>query len=92
MLFLDLNMPRKNGHECLKEIKEIDEFNSLPVIIFSTSLDTEIVDLMYQKGATYYIRKPGEFSKLKKVIGNALNIVSENKLKQPVREHFVLQP
>ena len=92
MLFLDLNMPRKNGHECLKEIKEIDAFNSLPVIIFSTSLDTEIVDLMYQKGATYYIRKPGEFSKLKKVIGNALNVVSENKLKQPVREHFVLQP
>jgi len=92
MLFLDLNMPRKNGHECLKEIKEINELNSMPVIIFSTSLDTEIVDLMYQKGATYYIRKPGEFSKLKKVIGNAVDVVSENKLKQPVREHFVLQP
>ncbi len=92
VLFLDLNMPRKNGHECLKEIKEIDDLNSLPVIIFSTSLDTEIVDLMYKKGATYYIRKPGEFSKLKKVIENAVNVVSENKLKQPVREHFVLQP
>jgi CheY-like chemotaxis protein len=91
ILFLDLNMPRKNGHECLKEIKEIDNFKTLPVIIFSTSLDTEIVDLMYAKGATYYIRKPGEFSKLKKVIGNALATV-ENNLKQPVREHFVLQP
>lgn len=92
MLFLDLNMPRKNGHECLKEIKEIEKLHSLPIIIFSTSLDIEIVDLMYKKGATYYIRKPGEFSKLKKVIGNALNVASENKLKQPVREHFVLQP
>jgi CheY-like chemotaxis protein len=92
MLFLDLNMPRKNGHECLKEIKEINGLDSMPVIIFSTSLDTEIVDLMYQKGATYYIRKPGEFSKLKKVIGVAVDVVSENKLKQPVREHFVLQP
>lgn len=92
MLFLDLNMPRKNGHECLKEIKEIEKLHTLPIIIFSTSLDIEIVDLMYKKGATYYIRKPGEFSKLKKVIGNALNVASENKLKQPVREHFVLQP
>src|SRR4051812_38109776 len=59
MLFLDLNMPRKNGHECLKEIKEIEKLHTLPVIIFSTSLDIEIVDLMYKKGATYYIRKPG---------------------------------
>jgi CheY-like chemotaxis protein len=92
MLFLDLNMPRKNGHECLKEIKEIEKLHTLPIIIFSTSLDIEVVDLMYKKGATYYIRKPGEFSKLKKVIGNALNVASENKLKQPVREHFVLQP
>ncbi|WP_029272878.1 response regulator [Flavobacterium sp. KJJ] len=91
ILFLDLNMPRKNGHECLREIKEIDDFQNLAVIIFSTSLDTEIVDLMYSKGATYYIRKPGEFSKLKKVIGNALAITKDD-LKQPVREHFVLQP
>ncbi|MEN2413654.1 response regulator [Flavobacterium mesophilum] len=92
ILFLDLNMPRKNGHECLKEIKEIPEFDTLPVIIFSTSLDIEIVDLMYQKGATHYIRKPGEFSKLKAVISNALSTTVENNLKQPAREQFVLQP
>lgn len=92
ILFLDLNMPRKNGHECLKEIKEIEAFDTLPVIIFSTSLDIEIVDLMYAKGATHYIRKPGEFSKLKTVINNALITISENNLKQPAREQFVLQP
>lgn len=92
VLFLDLNMPRKNGYECLTEIKEINELKNLPIIIFSTSLDMEIVDLMYEKGATYYIRKPGDFSKLKKVIGNALNIASENNFKQPIREQFILQP
>ncbi len=92
ILFLDLNMPRKNGHECLKEIKELNDFDTLPVIIFSTSLDVEIVDLMYQKGATHYIRKPGEFSKLKTVINNALTTTVENNLKQPAREQFVLQP
>jgi CheY-like chemotaxis protein len=92
ILFLDLNMPRKNGHECLTEIKEKKELKDLPVIIFSTSLDNEIVDLMYEKGATYYIRKPGDFSKLKKVIENALITASQNNFKQPVRAEFILQP
>lgn len=92
ILFLDLNMPRKNGFECLTEIKKIDKLQELAVIIFSTSLDMNIVDTMYEKGALYYIRKPGDFSKLKKVIGNALAITAKNNFKQPVKEHFILQP
>ena len=67
-LFLDLNMPRKSGFECLSEIKISDKLMNLPVIIYSTSLNMEVVDLLYQKGAYYYICKPGEFDKLKKVI------------------------
>jgi CheY-like chemotaxis protein len=92
LLFLDLNMPRKNGHECLAEIKKIDQLKNLPVIIFSTSLDSEIVNKMYDKGALYYIRKPGDFSKLKQVIGNALKVTAENNFKKPERENFILQP
>lgn len=92
ILFLDLNMPRKNGLECLSEIKQLKEYKNLPVIIFSTSLDRDIVDLVYGKGAVYYIQKPGEFSKLKKVIGSVLSIASENNFKQPARENFILQP
>lgn len=92
LLFLDLNMPRKNGHECLAEIKKMDQLKNLPVIIFSTSLDTEIVNKMYEKGALYFIRKPGDFSKLKQVIGNALKVTAENNFKKPERENFILQP
>lgn len=92
ILFLDLNMPRKNGHECLKEIKEIEALKDLPIIIFSTSLDIEVVDLMYEKRATYYIRKPGEFSKLKNVIEKAFVTTTKNRSKQPAREHFIIQP
>lgn len=91
ILFLDLNMPRKNGYECINEIKAIDELKDLPIIIFSTSLDMDIVDLLYEKGAIYYIRKPGDFSKLKKVIGEAITISSENNYKQPKRDHFILK-
>lgn len=39
MLFLDLNMPKKSGFECLDEIKSNETFKHLPVIIFSTSPD-----------------------------------------------------
>lgn len=92
VLFLDLNMPRKNGLECITEIKENAKLEKLPIIIFSTSLDSHIVDNLYQKGASYYIRKPGDFSKLKKVIENALTTASKNNFKQPERENFILQP
>jgi CheY-like chemotaxis protein len=92
VVFLDLNMPRKNGLECLAEIKANQKLQNLPVIIFSTSLDSEIVDNLYKKGASYYIRKPGDFSKLKKVIEKALTTASENQFKQPERTNFILQP
>ena len=92
ILFLDLNMPRKNGYECLTEIKQIAEFKNLPIIIFSTSLDTEIVNLVYEKGAAYYIRKPGEFAQLKKVISNAFALIAADNVKQPGRGQFILQP
>jgi CheY-like chemotaxis protein len=91
-LFLDLNMPRKNGSECLTEIKETEKLQNLPVIIFSTSLDINIVDLMYEKGALRYIRKPGDFSLLKKVIANALETIIDKNFKQPTKEDFILQP
>ena len=89
-LFLDLNMPRKSGFECLSEIKSIELLKDLPVIIFSTSLNIEVVDLLYQKGAQDYIRKPGEYNKLKQVILDAVNLTSENKITQPPRDKFIL--
>ena len=92
VLFLDLNMPRKSGIECLTEIKMIDKPKDLPVIIFSTSFNTEVVDLFYQKGAHYYIRKPGEYEKLRKVILEAVTLTSQNKLTQPTRDKFILEP
>ncbi len=91
-LFLDLNMPRKSGFECLSEIKRINKLMNVPVIIYSTSLNTEVVDLLYQKGALYYIRKPGEFNLVKKVIFEAVTFISQKKLTQPARDKFILQP
>jgi CheY-like chemotaxis protein len=92
LLFLDLNMPRKNGFECLSEIKAADTLKSLPVIIFTTSLNMEMLNLLYQKGAYHYIRKPGEYSKLKKIILEVLNATARDDCKQPAKDKFILQP
>ena len=62
LLFLDLNMPRKNGAECLSEIKFNKSLKQITIIIFSTAFDSEIVNKLYENGAHYYIRKPSEFS------------------------------
>src|SRR3954466_1819011 len=79
VLFLDLNMPRKNGFECLEEIRQDKKFEHLPVIIFSTSYNREIVDLLQRQGAQHYIRKPNEFCKLRNVIHQALLLISQEK-------------
>jgi CheY-like chemotaxis protein len=92
MIFLDLNMPRKNGFECLSEIKSSPLLRHLPVIIFSTSFDRDIVNLLYNNGAHFYISKPNEFEKLKTVILYALSAISKNMDRQPDRENFVIYP
>lgn len=89
LLFLDLNMPRKTGFECLSEIKLDKNLNSIPVIIYSTSLDLEVVNLLYEKGAHYYIRKPAEFSELKNAIFEALTLSSNST--RPAKEKFIIK-
>ncbi len=91
VLFLDLNMPRKTGIECLSEIKQNDKLANLPVVIFSTSFDRKVVDFLYEGGANYYIRKPSEFSSLKEVIHTVLTILRQTDFKQPAKENFILQ-
>jgi CheY-like chemotaxis protein len=91
VLFLDLNMPRKNGFECLAEIKHDAKLRPLPVIIFSTSFEQDVVNLLYKKGAHYYIRKPADFTQLKKVIFQALTLALKEDFAQPTPQDFVLK-
>jgi CheY-like chemotaxis protein len=82
VLFLDLSMPRKTGFECLSEIKEDEKLKHLPVIMLSTSFprdnkyEQNIINMLYTIGAMDYIRKPGDYQKLKEVIHTALIKVS----------------
>ncbi|AEI50923.1 response regulator [Runella slithyformis] len=90
VIFLDLNMPRKNGFECLIEIKHTDKLKNIPVVIFSTSSQPETINRVYEQGANYYVCKPGSFSKLKLVIQKVLDI-DWNQHKPPRnKENFLI--
>src|SRR3978361_68942 len=69
-IFLDLNMPKINGRQCLIEIKKINRLKDIPVIIYSTSsaqrdkLETEIL------GASAFITKPSSISEFSKILSH----------------------
>ena len=90
VLFLDLNMPRKNGFECLLEIKLNKKLTELPVIVYSTSLEQQSVNQLYKNGAHFFIRKPSQFPLFKKVVHKALSYVIQENSLQPTKENFVL--
>ena len=77
VIFLDINMPRKNGFECLAEIKKSDRLKDVPVIMFSTSNSREAMSSLFSTGADIYIRKPGNFDQLKELIHHALPMATE---------------
>jgi CheY-like chemotaxis protein len=89
IIFMDFNMPRKNGLLCLSEMSVNDKLRHLPVIIYSTSLQVNNADLLYDLGAYYYVRKTG-LEKLKKYVHHILTMVMENKLVKPAREGFIV--
>jgi CheY-like chemotaxis protein len=58
LILMDINMPRKNGLEVLKEIKEDADLKSIPVVILSTSQSPADIQLAKDLGASCYITKP----------------------------------
>jgi CheY-like chemotaxis protein len=60
-ILLDLNMPRKSGKECLEEIRAIDGFSDVPILMLSTSNFKEDVRFCLEKGANGYYVKPQTF-------------------------------
>jgi len=78
VLFLDINMPRKNGFECLTEIKNHAKLKDLPVVMFSTTNAQDKINVLFKIGAHVYIRKPSHFYELVQVIHHALPLAAEN--------------
>ncbi len=68
LIFLDLNMPKKDGREALREIKADSHLRSIPIIVLTTSKAEEDIHRSYDLGANSFIIKPMTFSSLVEVM------------------------
>jgi len=68
LIFVDVNMPRMNGAECLAEIKKMDRLRHIPVFMYSTSAEPEIIKECIDLGATGFIQKYTDTDLLEKAL------------------------
>lgn len=90
VLFLDLNMPRKGGMECLEEIKGNERFKNMAIAIYSTSASEEDIEETFVKGANVYIKKPSDFETLKKMLSEVITMNWQYHTSGLNRDNFLL--
>ena len=71
-IFLDMNMPKMNGFECLKQLKKSELYKHIPVVILSTSNRREDIERCRELGAASYFTKPTSFAELFNKLQNIL--------------------
>jgi len=91
LLFLDLNMPLKDGHQCLKEIRSDEKLKNISVAIYSTSNNQKDVEETFLKGANIYITKPSDYNTLKQVLEKAVTTADHYEHKSMKKENFILK-
>lgn len=74
VIFLDLNMPRMGGKECLAELKRDNRLRNIPVIMYTTSSHAKDIEETMLKGAICFITKPSSLNELKSI----LSAISKN--------------
>jgi CheY-like chemotaxis protein len=74
VIFLDINMSKVNGFECLERIRKIDTFSAVPVVIYSNGIQEETFKMAIKMGAVACIRKPSAIPDLVKVLDHVINV------------------
>lgn len=90
VIFLDVNMPIRDGYSCLVEIKDLPRLKNIPIVMYSTSYERNVADMLFEMGADYFIQKPTDFEQLRELIERALCFVSENAHYSPTRKNFLI--
>jgi CheY-like chemotaxis protein len=91
ILFLDLNMPLKDGLQCLKEIRSNEKLKNISVAIYSTSNSQKDIEETFSNGANIYITKPSDFNSLKKVLEKAVITAYQYQHGGMKKENFLLK-
>lgn len=79
IIFLDINMPRMNGWEFLRELKYVDHYKAIPVIMYSTTSHPEEIQTANALGANFQT-KPSSYSELKKMLIDVIDRLKESSL------------
>jgi CheY-like chemotaxis protein len=73
LVLLDLNMPKKDGREALREIRSVERLRWLPIVVLTTSTAEEDVDSCYAAGANSFVTKPPSYRGWTELINNLLS-------------------
>jgi CheY-like chemotaxis protein len=90
LLFLDINMPRKNGMKALQEIRNDEKLKDLSVAMYSTSSAQKDIEAALANGANIYINKPSDFDQLKRIITKAVSVNWQYHTSGLNKENFIL--
>lgn len=90
LLVLDINMPVKDGLECLQTLRSDAKFDALPIIMYSVSLHKSHIDMAYAYKANYYAVKPLNFEGVIKLVEHITGMDKEALRTQPSRESFII--
>ncbi len=73
VIFLDINMPKMNGKECIKILFEDSRFKDIPKIMYSTSDSNRDIIETFELGANYYLQKPTSYQLLIRILKSIVN-------------------
>ena len=90
VVFLDINIPLLDGHQCLKKIKSSDQFKDLPIIMFTGSSTESDIQNAYENGAHYHVVKPYAHSNYVESLKIVLKENWKTKPQRPAKENFVV--
>ena len=68
LIILDLNLPKKDGREILKEVKNNEKLKRIPIVVLTTSSDEQDIMAAYGNGASAYLTKPSDFNEFEELI------------------------
>lgn len=92
ILFLDLEMPCKDGKQCLKEIRSNQKYDELPIILYTSYREPGSVEFCFRQGANLYVIKPSSISELSEILRRILTIDWKQLMYFPPKSEFVINP
>jgi len=91
ILFLDIQMPCKDGISCIMEIRKNREYDKLPVIMYTSFTHAEYIETTYRNSANFYLTKSGDSQAVVRHLKQIFAIDWHNYQHYPVIDDFVLR-